>query len=96
MNRRAFLSTLAAGLAGAALDPERLLWVPGQKTIFIPAIPASRLVTTDYLQLLVEEGLRRLRSEIEMSRFLNRGYYSADVVPSHGFNTTISVRVRQA
>lgn len=37
MNRRAFLSTLVAGLAGAALDPERLLWVPGQKTIFLPS-----------------------------------------------------------
>ena len=32
MNRRAFLGTLAAGLAGAALDPERLLWIPGRKS----------------------------------------------------------------
>jgi hypothetical protein len=38
MNRRAFLTTLAAGLAGAALDPERLLWVPGKKTIFLPPL----------------------------------------------------------
>lgn len=33
MNRRTFLSALAASVAGAAFDPERLLWVPGQKTI---------------------------------------------------------------
>lgn len=32
MNRRAFLSTIAA----ATLDPERLLWEPGKKKIFIP------------------------------------------------------------
>src|SRR5262249_45521890 len=32
MNRRAFL----AALAGATLDPERLLWVPGKKLISIP------------------------------------------------------------
>ena len=32
MNRRGFLSMLA----GAVLDPERLLWVPGKKLISIP------------------------------------------------------------
>lgn len=35
MNRRAFFSTIAAGLAAAA-DPERLLWTPGKKLISIP------------------------------------------------------------
>ena len=34
MNRRSFLASL---LATAALDPEKLLWVPGKKTIFIPS-----------------------------------------------------------
>jgi len=33
MNRRAFLTGLAAAFA---LDPERLLWVKGQKTISVP------------------------------------------------------------
>lgn len=33
MNRRAFLGSLAGALAGATLDPERLLWRPGAKTI---------------------------------------------------------------
>jgi hypothetical protein len=28
---------MAAAVAGMMLDPERLLWVPGQKTIFLPA-----------------------------------------------------------
>lgn len=36
ISRRGFLTTLAAVAAVATLDPERLLWVPGQKTIFIP------------------------------------------------------------
>jgi hypothetical protein len=39
MNRRAFLQALLAGSAGFALDPERLLWVPGAKTIFLPSVP---------------------------------------------------------
>jgi hypothetical protein len=36
MNRRGFLATL---IAGAVLDPERLLWVPGKKLISIPKPP---------------------------------------------------------
>ncbi len=37
LNRRGFFSTLAAVAATAALDPERLLWLPGKKLISIPA-----------------------------------------------------------
>ena len=36
MNRRGFLSGLITAGLSAAVDPGRLLWVPGQKTIFIP------------------------------------------------------------
>lgn len=36
MNRRSFLTGLATLIGGAALDPERLLWVPGKKLISIP------------------------------------------------------------
>jgi len=36
MDRRSFLSTLAGAGAALAFDPERLLWVPGVKTIFVP------------------------------------------------------------
>lgn len=42
MNRRSFLASLGFGTVAAAaaanslLDVERLLWVPGEKTIFLP------------------------------------------------------------
>jgi hypothetical protein len=36
-SRRGFLGLLGAFAAGAVLDPERLLWIPGAKTISIPA-----------------------------------------------------------
>jgi len=36
MNRRGFLGLVSAIAAGAMLDPERLLWVPGRKLISIP------------------------------------------------------------
>ncbi len=39
MNRRLFLSSLAAFAGAAVLDPEKLLWRPGAKLISIPAPP---------------------------------------------------------
>lgn len=42
MNRRGFLTALLSSAAAVAIDPERLLWVPGRKLISIPA-PASTL-----------------------------------------------------
>jgi hypothetical protein len=36
MNRRRFLAVLAGAAAVAALDPERLLWTPGQTTHILP------------------------------------------------------------
>ena len=37
MDRRTFITLLSAGAIGnLALDPEKLLWVPGAKKIFIP------------------------------------------------------------
>jgi hypothetical protein len=43
MNRRGFLASLTGLLATATLDPERLLWVPGAKTIFIPPVIVPEL-----------------------------------------------------
>ena len=59
MNRRSFLSTLALGAAGFALDPERLLWRPGAKTIFLP--PVCNLQIGD-LVVLDDRGWRVLMS----------------------------------
>lgn len=36
LNRRGFLSLFSAAAATAVVDPERLLWVPGRKSISIP------------------------------------------------------------
>jgi hypothetical protein len=50
MNRRGFITTL---LAGAVLDPERLLWTPGKKLISIPpAIPYTPLVPLNVVEML--------------------------------------------
>lgn len=36
MNRRDFIKLLSAGVVGYEMDVDKLLWIPGQKTIFIP------------------------------------------------------------
>lgn len=41
-SRRQFFGILGAALAGATLDPERLLWRPGAKTIFLPEVQSVR------------------------------------------------------
>jgi hypothetical protein len=36
LNRRNLLKLLSLGVVGHTLDIDKLLWVPGQKTIFLP------------------------------------------------------------
>ncbi len=60
MNRRAFLSLLGLGATGFVIDPERLLWVPGQKTIFLP--PQVRLLS---MSEIVDMELRRMLPKLE-------------------------------
>lgn len=63
MRRRAFLQSLAAGVAGFALDPERLLWVPGQRVFFFtppplyPTLSISQIVAATYEKVLRERRL---------------------------------------
>jgi hypothetical protein len=55
MDRRAFLRALGFGTVAAAaaatsvFDLERLLWVPGEKTIFLPSAPAIPAAVSDPL-----------------------------------------------
>jgi len=48
LSRRGFFKSLGAILAGASLDPERALWIPGRKLISIPE-PANLCIR--YIQM---------------------------------------------
>lgn len=52
--RRDFLAGLAAFAAAAVLDPERLLWVSGQKTIFVPPAVVKPEYVAYNLDLTIE------------------------------------------
>lgn len=60
MGRRGFLGVFAA----LALDPERLLWVPGQRLISIPAARVSKsfywFIGNEMLANLGTEGMHSL------------------------------------
>lgn len=47
-SRRGFFGLLGAVAATAALDPERLLWVPGKKLISIPSIVRVPAILRDF------------------------------------------------
>ncbi len=51
LNRRGFFSTLAAVAATAALDPERLLWIPGKRLISIPEPVFHGWATPEFFSL---------------------------------------------
>ncbi len=60
MNRRQLLKLLASGVVGLSsnvLDVDRLLWVPGAKTIFLPTDEAWLYKPTD-AQILAQEIAR--------------------------------------
>jgi len=60
MNRRGFLSALLGAVAAPmVLDPERLLWVPGAKTISIP----SQAVMDGWEYLVQEDVFLDLRQK---------------------------------
>lgn len=57
MNRRSFIASL---IATAALDPEKLLWIPTQKKIFIPP-PGNQFLT---INEITREALRILHNNM--------------------------------
>ena len=78
MNRRGFLQTLAAGLAGTVaahtLDLERLLWVPGEKSIFIPSgeiFSGNQFVTPAWV---TREVARHWMNEIKLVKMFDSSY----------------------
>lgn len=98
MTRRSFFGMLAAGLA-AAVDPERLLWVPGRKLI---SIPKSRSQFVDPRVISVE-FLRLFKINMERAAAINRefdrefaGQWSSTDALQVGDTFTVDIRTGPA
>lgn len=71
MNRRAFLQTVAAAATGFALDPSRLLYVPGAKTLYLPG---SEIIAAKSLADALSKSLKAVWPDGgKMELLLNAG-----------------------
>ena len=52
MNRRDFLQRASLAVAALAIDPEQLLWTPGQKTIFLPSLRRGGKTSLSFAEIL--------------------------------------------
>lgn len=78
MNRRNFFGSLATMAATLALDPEKLLWVPGQRKIFIPAAPKIELSNLDMINKMTLKYIRDA-GLVDMVFAMNPLFYGTDV-----------------
>lgn len=58
MNRRSLLKLIGLGVVSPTLDLDKLLWIPGEKTIFLPAL--HRLTESEIIALEIERILPSL------------------------------------
>jgi hypothetical protein len=69
------------GAAALVLDPERLLWVPGQRTIFLPS--ANTLITPELVtqfsigQIVAAEWERVIMASRPNRLFASRAFFEA-------------------
>jgi hypothetical protein len=89
MHRRNFLQNLIVVASVFTVDPERLLWVPGQKKIFIPPEPHIQSIgirARHDIQMQISPDSRRW-FPVEAKR-LNEtqyvGYVRAELLRGHG------------
>lgn len=68
MNRRGFLTALLSSAAAVAIDPERLLWVPGRKLISIPTPQIHR-----YGTIYVQKGIIRIGQTLLVPEYPRQG-----------------------
>lgn len=85
MTRRGLIGAL---LGAATMDPERLLWVPGAKTISIPkpVVSGNRFLTVDEF---TESFLREFRIQIEKQAAKDPGL---SFLSQYKIGDTINVR----
>lgn len=81
MTRRALLHFLAAGMT---LDPERLLWRPGAKRIFVPPSPrVAPFPPPWYVEAMERELLRFIESHFRFVRRIVEEDGRERLVPVH-------------
>lgn len=85
MNRRELLKLLALGAAGTTLDVEKLLWVPGQKTIFLPTVKDNFSIVNLYA-IEYERAMKNLHYLFDRDTLFYKAIKRKDVnISGRGF-----------
>jgi hypothetical protein len=97
LSRRQFLTRTVTAIAGAAaastLDLEQLLWLPGEKTIFIPkAVDVPFLNTFCSADWFTKEVLRMLKHQLQFATHINRQYADQFMLEGARIGDTVNVR----
>jgi hypothetical protein len=96
MERRNFLRLIASGLIGSTVDVDKLLWVPGAKTIFIPSLikPAPFTSMGEIMRLEWENvlpGLSRLfERDDTFYRVIDK--YKGEVIATEEFRIPLIIK----
>lgn len=67
VNRRDFLKLISLGVIGHTIDIDRLLWVPGEKTIFIPS--TKRITLEQIIALELDRIAPKIATLFERDNF---------------------------
>ena len=70
---------LFAVLAGAVLDPERLLWRPGARLISIPTPPPPPVITPHFIRVYAHDPANASTAEV-LEAILNSPGYLRDIL----------------
>lgn len=82
MDRRAFIRAILASSVAHTLDIDKLLWIPGQKTIFLPSI--HRLTESQIIALEIERLTPRIRQLFERDDLFYRALSKQSIVVGTG------------
>lgn len=94
ISRRQFWKLAASGVVGAVVtanvDLEKLLWVPGEKTYFLPsASGANTLITPEWM---AKEVLKVLKRNLRFVNGFNSSYYGDEPMK---IGNTVNIRMPQ-
>ena len=71
MNRRDFFRYLISSGALIIADPEKLLWIPGEKVYFLPTVNPIFIPTYDneILKRIIRDSYRQLQCDIDIALY---------------------------
>lgn len=91
MDRRSLLKLIASGLVGTALDVDKLLWIPGQKKIFLPPV-LHRLSMSQIVAMELERIVPHIQNMFDRDDTFYRAIREGHVISSRPLRIPLIIR----